>query len=113
MTISELISKRKEMEDEYYSQFEKISIQYADEHCPAKVGDIIRGNGGYIKVEYVRYCDVYAYLGTNCEPFCIFYGTAVNKEGTPYKSNIKKYVYPWALREVNGKKVRYEIRTNL
>lgn len=108
MTKEELIEEREELIASLIRKYRILGEIYADERCPAKVGDIIRGAGGYLKVEKIYYHNAEYISGKDSVPYCSFFGTVVNKRGVPYKGNPKKVVYPWSLKEVNGKKVKYD-----
>lgn len=108
MTKEELMEERNERTSAFYDKYRVLGEIYADERCPAKVGDIIRGAGGYVKVEKIYYHNVDYICGKDVVPFCSFFGTVVNKKGVPYRGNPKKEVYPWSLKEVNGEKVKYD-----
>lgn len=108
MTKEELIKKRNELVKSFQEKYESLGEVFADERCPVKVGDIVRGAGVFVKVEKIYYNATACICGIDCIPYCSFYGTVVNKDGVPYKNNPKKSIYPWALKEVNGKKVKYD-----
>lgn len=111
MTKEELIKRRWDLFLDFHSKYETLGEVYADERCPVKVGDIIRGTGCYLKVEKIDYSGTGYALGIGEVPYCSFFGTVVKKDGTPYKSNTKMVVSPWALKEVNGKKVKYDYKS--
>lgn len=108
MTKEELIDKREDLMGSFKSKYKILGMIYADERCPAKVGDIIRGAGVWVKVEKIYYEGTDPLFGEKETPYCVFYGPVVTKQGVPCKSGAKKTIYPWALREVNGKKVKYD-----
>lgn len=104
----ELIKRRGALEHEYLEKYKRLSHEYADEHCPAKVGDIVRGASGWIRVERITYSGSLPISGKLTMPHCVLQGKRVLKDGTPYKNGSTGEVFPWTLREVNGKKVKYE-----
>jgi len=110
MTKEELIDKREDLRSDFHGRYVQLGWIYADERCPAKVGDIVRGAGVYIKVEKIYYDGIDEIFSNDMTPYCILHGTIVNKQGEPHKSGAKRSIYPWAVREVNGKKVTYDWR---
>lgn len=108
MTKEELVKKRKELIATFLAKYEAIGEVYADERCPVKIGDIIRGAWNYIKVEKICYNSTAYSCDEKEVPYCSFFGTIVNKDGVPHKNNQRRTIFPWSLREANGKKVKYD-----
>lgn len=106
MNKQELKDRFTEVRDAYFREYREIARAYADEHCPVKVGDIVRSHNGWIRVEEIHYsCD--SPICSNYTPSCFFTGPRVTRQGVPYKNGATDAVYPWSVSEVNGVKTKY------
>lgn len=103
MTAKELSEKKMALWREYNEKLDVLREQYAIEHSPVRVGDIVTDHYHTIKVERM---DIYGYP----VPFMRYYGTELTKQGEPKKRQPvpRNPVFQEYVESINGKPYKYE-----
>ena len=103
MTYEELSNKRIALYREYEKQKEQLETEYAQEHNPVKIGDIVTDHYHTIKVESMAICGYPI-------PFMKYFGPEVTKNGTPWKRQPREQrpVFQEYMKTINGNIYQYE-----
>ena len=103
MTSEELQEKCMALQQECNDKQMALRKQYAIEHNPVKLGDIVTDHYHTIRVE--KMC-IYGYL----VPFMRYHGTELTKQGEPKKRQPvpDNPVYQNHVKSINGKPYKYE-----
>jgi len=84
MTLDEYNLKQKALKEEYEKNERALMRQYALESNNVKIGDIVMDHMGTVLVEKVQISLF------NDPPCCVYFGTMLAKDGTPYKRKANK-----------------------
>lgn len=84
MTKEEYIERKNKLEEDYQKAYKKLAYEYAIANSPYKVGDIVTDFVGSLKIEKVK---VSTFVMDKNLPYCVYYGTDVNKNGSLAKRN--------------------------
>ena len=85
MDKQEFINRLSEIKQRFQKEVDELGKQYAREHNPYKVGDIISDHIGAMQIERVLVVlGAYVSVSFN-EPYCRYYGIQLKKDGTPLK----------------------------
>lgn len=88
MTRDEYNLKMKDLENEFRNKRTALTREFVLSNNPYKVGDILQDRKNIIRVERIS-CD---YFGR--APECIYYGTQLNEDLTPKKTqDYKSFMY--------------------
>ena len=103
MTAKELQEKMMELKCECNEKLSVLRKQYAIEHNPVKVGDVVTDHHHTIRVEKMS---IYDYP----VPFMRYIGTELTKQGVPKKHQPATYnpVFQNYMKSINGKPYKYE-----
>jgi len=103
MTAKELDEKRMALFKECTDKLNELSKQYAIEHNPVKVGDIVADDYHTIRVERMS-------LYVKPIPYMKYYGTELTKQGVPKKRQPKedRPVFQIYMESINGEPYKYE-----
>ena len=103
MTTNELQEKMMELQRECNEKQSMLLKQYAIEHNPVKVGDIVTDHYHTIRVENI--C-IYGHP----VPFMRYLGTELTKQGEPKKRQPvpENPVFQKYVKSINGKPYKYE-----
>jgi len=88
MTLQDYESKITQLKDELEKNIKDLAIEYAKEHNPYSVGDIIKDHNCKIIIEKIIYTFDY-----NRVPCCAYVGTKLNKDNSMNKLGKKERVY--------------------
>lgn len=111
MTKDELQIKAQHIFFDYEKDMEQLYHQYADEHNPVKVGDIIKAGGVKLRVDEIIYerIDTRFLLRDDESPICMeYYCMPLYNDGTPKKRGFKYYVSQRHVSMINGEKYKYK-----
>lgn len=87
MDKQEFINRLSEIKQRFQKEVDELGKQYAREHNPYKVGDIISDHIGAMQIERVQVVlGAYVSVSFN-EPYCRYYGIQLKKDGTPLKTS--------------------------
>ena len=89
MNIEEYKLKLENARNEYESNKDRISTEFAESNNPYKIGDVVTDHYHTIKIEKHQI----AFTGMNAIPECVFFGTELKKDGTPKKRQENNPVY--------------------
>ena len=103
MTYEELSNKRLALYREYEKQKEQLETEYAQEHNPVKIGDIVTDHYHTIRVENMS---VYGHP----IPCMRYTGIAMTKKGVPAKRQPvpREPVFQEYMKTINGNIYQYE-----
>ena len=103
MTAKELQEKCKALQRECNDKQTELRKQYAIEHNPVKVGDIVTDHYHTIQVEKIR---IYGHP----IPFMLYQGIELNKQGVPKKRQPvpDNPAFQCNVESINGKPYKYE-----
>lgn len=89
MTTEQLHTEQIRLKREYEKALKDVAKKYCDANNPYKVGDVFTDHIGSIIIERIEY---HTSLGSYyC---CVYYGTILNKDGTPTKKKgNKRFAY--------------------
>ena len=106
MTFTELKEKANILKNAYIAQIRELRKEYAIEHNPIKVGDIITDHYHTIKVEsMVVYVESYYY--TNNIPYIRYKGVELTKKGVPKKHQQYTTMAQPDIKTINKKPYKY------
>jgi len=89
MTKKEYQSQIKTINTEANEKKKEVMREYAMSNNPYNIGDIVKDHQQTIKVD-----DIKIQISSETSmPQCVYYGILLKKDGTPYKSGKKEYVY--------------------
>jgi len=105
MTIEELNQQCIALQRECDTKKSRLCIQFAHEHNPVKVGDIVTDHYHTIRVENMRF---YGYP----VPHMCYTGIAMTKKGVPAKRQpaSREPVYQQNIEFINGQPYTYEYK---
>jgi hypothetical protein len=87
MTLLQYKESLKKLKAEYQYMMDRLDECYALANNPFKVGDVFTDHIGKIRIEKIKITVTY---GT---PSCVYIGTNLKKDGTPYKDGSKREAY--------------------
>ena len=87
MTYEEYLEKKKAIEYEKNSLIRQLSKEYALNNNPYKIGDTISDRWCTILIEKIEVSYSFG------KPYCVYSGTKLKKDGTPYKSGVRESVH--------------------
>ena len=103
MTAKEFQKKRMALQQECDDKQKELRKQYAIEHNPVKVGDIVTDHYHTIRVEKMS---IYGHP----VPYMVYQGTELTKQGVPKKRQPKpdNPAFQNNVKSINGKPYKYE-----
>lgn len=103
MTVEELQEKCMALQRECNDQQMELRKQYATEHNPVKVGDIVTDHYHTIRVEEMS-------MYGHPVPFMRYIGTELTKQGVPKKRQpvIPNPVFQYCVKSINGEPYKYK-----
>lgn len=108
MTFTELKKKANILKNEYLTQIRELRKEYAIEHNPIKVGDIITDHYHTIKVEsMVAFVESHYY--NNDIPYIRYKGVELTKKGVPKKRQQDNIMAQPNIKTINNKPYDYFI----
>lgn len=97
MEYSQLMSKIKDLEQEYTSKINKLKIEYAKAHNPYSVGDIVEDHLGKLLIEKIKFTE--RRVVDKTIPYCFYIGKELNKNGSVSKKQTGRKVYQFNILE--------------
>ena len=104
MNESEYIAEVKKIRNECRKMLQKLWNDYAIEHNPVKIGDVINVGADNIKVDKIWV----AQIRERAHPFCVYSGPLLTKKGEPYKRGERRDVFQGAIKTINGEAIDHE-----
>lgn len=94
MTKEQYQQKLKEIKQEQELKKQQLTKQFCDANNPYKIGDKFTDHIGTIIIEKISYAHTLAET-----PCCVYFGTELNKNGTPNKRGDKRIA--WQSNDIN------------
>jgi hypothetical protein len=109
MNFEELQIKRHALAREYEGKIEHLNGEYAKEHNPVKIGDIVTDHYHTIRVESMEAC--VDYNRRPYVPIIKYIGPEMTKDGKPKKRQPRYFnpVFQQNIKAINGDIYQYKI----